>query len=82
MNDEPGSGREPVQKAGQGVLEPALDEADPFVVDLRDRAPTSNVPLGNFLVQSSGNPSKESKPMKRLCGSRFICDQKLMLCPV
>ena len=45
VNDEAGSGREPFQKAGQGVLKPALDEANPLVVDLRDRAPTSNVPL-------------------------------------
>src|SRR5713226_6053663 len=46
MNDEAGSGREPVHKAGQGVLKPAPDEADPLVVELRDRAPHVECTLG------------------------------------
>src|ERR1700730_5046961 len=74
VNDEAGSRHEPAQKAWQGVLEPTLDEGDPFVSIRGIAPPTSNLRLGQFLVKFSGNPSNESKPMKRLCGSRFICD--------
>src|SRR5271168_2919585 len=46
MNDEAGSGREPLQKDGYDVLEQALDETDPFVVDLRDPASGAERALG------------------------------------
>jgi hypothetical protein len=48
VNDEAGSGREPFQKAGQGVLKPPLDEANPLVVDLRDRTPRRMYPWCRF----------------------------------
>ena len=38
MNNETGSGLETIQKAWQSVLEPTLDKADPFVLDLRGKS--------------------------------------------
>jgi len=51
VNDEAGFGSEPVQKAWQGSLEPVLDEADPFVVDLRHRAAQVKGSLGEFFSE-------------------------------
>jgi len=48
MNDEAGPGRELFQKARQRVLKPALDEVNPLVVDLRDRAPHVKCTFGLF----------------------------------
>lgn len=50
MNNETGSGLETIQKAWQSVLEPTLDKADPFVLDLRDYAAEIKYTRGPFLA--------------------------------
>ena len=51
VNDEAGSGCEPVQKVWQGGLKPTLDEADPLIVNLWYRTPQIIGTSGIFLAE-------------------------------
>ena len=62
MNNETGSRLETIQKAGQSVLEPTLDKADPFALDLRDftaeiKCTPGKVPSAQTHSESTGRRS-------------------------